>query len=291
MTESDLQKAYRSPFTLHIKGRLMEITRPLVMGILNLTPDSFYSPSRIQSAEDAVKRVRAMLDEGADIIDVGACSTRPGSEPVSAEEELQRLEAPLSAIRDAFPEAIVSLDTFRASVADESIKRWKVDIINDISGGADSAMFETVGRHKVPYILMHMRGTPADMDSHCDYGDDVVADVVRELAFRLDTLRQHGVADVIVDPGFGFAKNTEQNLRLLSHLDYLKVLGCPILAGISRKRMVREAGECDASDAMVSTVALNSVALMKGASIIRVHDVREGVQTAKTIYKLCLASE
>ena len=276
---------------LNIRGSLLQLECPLVMGILNLTPDSFYAPSRIQSAEEAVKRVRAMLDEGADIIDVGACSTRPGSEPVSAEEELQRLEAPLSAIRDAFPEAIISLDTFRASVADDAIKRWKVDIINDISGGADSAMFETVARNKVHYILMHMRGTPADMDSHCDYGDDVVADVVRELAFRLDILRQHGVADVIVDPGFGFAKNTEQNLRLLSHLDYLKVLGCPILAGISRKRMVRKAGECDASDALVSTVALNSVALMKGASIIRVHDVREGVQTAKTIYKLCLASE
>ena len=291
MTESDPQKAYRLPFTLHIKGKLMEITRPLVMGILNLTPDSFYAPSRVMQAEEAVKRVKVMLGEGADIIDIGACSTRPGSGSVPADEELHRLEAPLTAIRNAYPEAVISLDTFRADVADESIKRWKIDIINDISGGADSNMFETVGRHKVPYILMHMRGTPADMDTHCDYGEDVTADVVKELAFRLDLLRRNGVADVIVDPGFGFAKNTSQNLKLLSQLDYFKVLGCPILAGLSRKRMVREAGECDTSDALVSTVALNSVALMKGASIIRVHDVREGVQTAKTIHKLCLASE
>lgn len=264
----------------------MELKRPLVMGILNLTPDSFYEPSRQKGVSEAVGRVERMLEEGADIIDIGACSTRPGSISVSAEEELARLEHPMEAIRKAFPDALISLDTFRASVAASAIERWGIDIINDISGLADPEMTETVAAGKVVYVLTHMRGTPHDMMEHCDYGVDVTAEVVRDLAFKLDSLRAAGVCDVIIDPGFGFAKTTRQNLDLLARLERFSLLGCPILAGISRKRMTREAAGCSVDDALVPTVAMNAVALMKGASIIRVHDVREGVLTARTIERL-----
>lgn len=286
MTVSDPQKAFTLPYTLCLKGRIVEIRRPLVMGILNLTPDSFYAPSRTGGAAEAVKRVRTMIAEGADIIDVGACSTRPGSDSATEEEEWKRLEEPLDAIRANFPDVLISLDTFRASIAGEAVSRWEVDIINDISGAADPEMAATVARCKAAYILTHMRGTPADMMTRCEYGDDVVADVVRELAFALDGLQDEGVANVIVDPGFGFAKTTDQNLQILNRLEDLQVLGCPILAGLSRKTMVRDAGGCDAEDSLVSTISLNAVALMKGASIIRVHDVAEGAQTAKTIHNL-----
>ena len=284
------ESGYDKSLMLTLRGRLVALRKPLVMGIINVTPDSFHAGSRAMKAADAVGMARTMLSEGADILDIGGCSTRPGSESVRAEEELRRLERPLEAIREAFPNAVISVDTFRASVARECIERWNVDIINDISGGEDPEMASTVARAGVAYILMHIRGVPADMDSRTDY-DDVVADVTRELAFRLDSLRAQGVWNVIVDPGFGFAKTTEQNYALLAHLDRLKILGCPLLVGMSRKRMAREAAQCDASEALIPTVALNSVALMKGASIIRVHDVKEGVQTAKVIEKLWLASE
>lgn len=274
--------------TLTLRGRLVEFSRTWVMGILNLTPDSFFAGSRTLSADDALMRVRTMLGQGADIIDIGACSTRPGSAPASADEELCRLSGPLEAIRKAFPEAIISVDTFRTHVARECLEKWKVDIINDISGGEDDGMLETVARAGAGYVMMHMRGTPATMDSLCHYEADVTTEVVRELAFRLDNARRAGVANVIVDPGFGFAKTPEQGYELLSRLDRLKVLGCPILAGLSRKRMVREAAGCDLADALIPTVAMNAAAILKGADIIRVHDVSEAVLTAKSIDMLCL---
>lgn len=263
----------------------MELTRPLVMGIVNVTPDSFYEGSRASTPEEVVTRVGTMLGEGADIVDIGACSTRPGSVSVDADEEIRRLEGPLEAVRRAFPEAVLSLDTFRASVADECIRRWSVDIVNDISGGADPDMFRVVGNRGVPYVLTHMRGTPADMDSRCSYGD-VVADVTRELAFRLNEARLAGIADVFVDPGFGFAKTVGQNLLLLRHLVCLEVLGCPLLVGISRKRMARIPGSENAAASLASTVALNAVAVSKGAAVIRVHDVTEGVAVARSIGRL-----
>lgn len=274
--------------TLTLRGRLVEFSRIWVMGILNLTPDSFFAGSRTLRADDALMRVRTMLGQGADIIDIGACSTRPGSAPASADEELNRLSGPLEAIRKAFPEAIISIDTFRTHVARECLEKWKVDIINDISGGEDDGMLEAVARAGAGYVMMHMRGTPATMDSLCHYEADVTTEVVRELAFRLDNARRAGVANVIVDPGFGFAKTPEQGYELLSRLDRLKVLGCPILAGISRKRMVREAAGCDLADALIPTVAMNAAAILKGADIIRVHDVSEAVLTAKSIDMLCL---
>lgn len=256
------------------------------MGILNLTPDSFYATSREMDPVAAARRVSAMVNEGADIIDIGACSTRPGSAPVSADEEMRRLSAPLEAIRAACPEALVSIDTFRADVARECVERWNVDFINDISGGADPEMFATVAKAGCGYVLMHNRGFAAAERPDEDYGEDVAATVLKELAFKVGEARLAGVCNLIVDPGFGFGKTTEQNFRLLACLDAFKALGCPVLVGLSRKKMVREACECDAADSLSGTIALNAAALMNGASIIRVHDVEEGAHTARSIGRL-----
>ena len=273
------------PLSLNIRGSIIEFSRPYVMGILNITPDSFYGPSRVSDPRAAVMKARTMIADGADIIDIGACSTRPGSTAPDEEEELGRLMPALKAIREALPEAIISVDTFRSGVAEACLSNGLADIINDVSGGEDPEMFAAVARHKAAYILMHSRGDAESMDALCRYGD-VVADVVSELAFRLSRARSAGICDIIVDPGFGFAKTTEQNFRLLASLDRLQVLGCPILAGISRKRMTRQQPQDSPADSLPATLALNTAALLKGASIIRVHDVPEAVQTAKAIEKL-----
>lgn len=271
-----------------IGGRIESFRTPIVMGILNVTPDSFFASSRVASAREAAGRVGRMLEEGADIIDIGACSTRPGSDTVSYEDEMSRLEGALEEIRASYPEALISVDTFRARIAAECIERWNVAIINDVSGGKDPEMFPVVASNKAAYVLMHSRSTPKEMDSACAYSD-VVADVTRELAFRLDEARRAGVCNVIVDPGFGFAKTTAQNFELLSRLDWLKVLGCPLLAGISRKRMALPHAGAKPEDALATTVALNTVALMKGAAIIRVHDVKEAVQTVGIFNRLWIS--
>ena len=281
-------KGYEVPLTLNIRGRLVEFSRPWVMGILNLTPDSFFPGSRTLDGEEALKRVRGMIRQGVDIIDIGGCSTRPGSESVTAEEELLRLAPVLEAIRKEFPDILISVDTFRSSVAEECLERWKVDIINDISGGEDPEMFHVVAAAGACYVLMHMRGTPADMDTRCVYAADVTTEVIKELAFKLDRARLAGVANVIVDPGFGFAKNSEQNYELLANLEKLKVLECPILVGLSRKRMVRDAAGCDVADALIPTVAMNAAAILNGANIIRAHDVAEACLTAKAMEKLTI---
>lgn len=283
-------KENRKEELLNIGGSLLKIERPWVMGILNLTPDSFYPESRTLGVEEALEKVAVMIDEGVDIIDIGACSTRPGSETVGEEEEIRRLGNTLPAVREAFPDVILSVDTFRSSVAEMCLEKWGVNIINDVSGGRDERMFETIARNKAVYVLMHTRGNPSQMDSLCNYPRGVVTEVLGELAVRLHEARKAGVCDVIIDPGFGFAKNIDQNYELLTGLDRLKVLGCPILAALSRKRMVREVAGCGISDSLAPTVALNAAAIMKGASIIRVHDVREGVATVKTIGK-CLTSD
>lgn len=285
MRAIELQKEPNNYPMLSLRGKPETLTRPLVMGIVNLTPDSFYAASRVTEASETVKRVRAMIENGADIIDIGACSTRPGSDSVEMEEEWNRLHKPLEAVRKAFPEAILSIDTFNAEIAGRCLETAGVEIINDVSGGEDPKMMETVARHDACYILMHTRGTPKEMDNLSRY-EDVTADVVRELAFRLDEAREKGLCNVIVDPGFGFAKTTEQNFELLKNLNCLKILGCPILAGISRKRMTRNAGEYDADDSLVSTIALNTIALMNGASIIRVHDVKEAAQTVRIVSRI-----
>ena len=275
------------PFTLNLKGKLLEINRPQVMGILNVTPDSFYSGSHSFGEKEAAVRAEALIREGADMIDVGGESSRPGAAPVPVEEEMRRLRIGIKAVRSLDRDIPVSVDTFRAAVARKAVEEWGADIVNDISGGSiDPDMFETVASLKAPYILMHMRGTPQTMQSLTDY-NDVTADVAAELSRPLERLRRMGVADIIIDPGFGFAKTLEQNYELMAHLPQLQhMLECPILTGISRKSMITRLCEISADEALPGTVALNTAAILAGTAIIRVHDVAEAVQTVKVAQAL-----
>lgn len=268
-------------YSLNLKGKLVTIDHPWVMGIINITPDSFYDGSRVNDEKTLVQRVRAMLADGADMLDVGACSTRPGSASVDAQGEMERLQWALAVIRREAPDVILSVDTYRADVARRCVEEWGGDIINDISGGTlDDKMFETIARLHVPYVLMHMRGTPETMSSMIDY-DNVAADVLEWMARRIDELRQMGVADVIADPGFGFAKNVEQNYELLDRLDAFHALEAPLLVGVSRKRMIYTPLNCAADEALNGTTVINTIALQQGAHILRVHDVRAAVEAVK----------
>ena len=268
-------------YSLNMRGRLVTIDRPWVMGIINVTPDSFYSGSRVNDEQVLVDRVMQMMAEGADVLDVGACSTRPGSESVDAQGEMKRLQWALAVIRRVAPEAILSVDTYRADVARRCVEDWGVDIINDISGGTiDDKMFATVAGLHVPYVLMHMRGTPETMTTMTDY-DNVAADVLEWMARHIDGLRQMGVADVIADPGFGFAKTLEQNYELLARLDAFHALNAPLLVGVSRKRMIYTPLACTADDALNGTTVINTLALQLGAHILRVHDVKAAVEAVK----------
>ena len=270
-------------YSLNIKGRLVDIDRPWVMGIINITPDSFYSGSRVNDERTLVERVHQMLSDGADVLDVGACSTRPGSESVDAQGEMERLQWALSVILREAPEVILSVDTYRAAVARRCVEEWGADIINDISGGTlDEDMFGVVAQLHVPYVLMHMRGTPETMSTLTDY-DDVTAEVLEWLARRIDMLRQMGIADVIADPGFGFAKTLEQNYEMLARLNAFHALDAPLLIGMSRKRMLYTPLECAADDALNATTVVNTLALEQGAHILRVHDVRAAAEAVKLV--------
>lgn len=275
------------PFSLNLKGRLAEYDHPAVMGILNVTPDSFYAGSRVTSSVELHRRVERMLAQGADIIDVGGYSSRPGADDVSPEEEMARVRRGVEAIRRVSADVPVSVDTFRADVARRAVLDWGADIVNDISGGAlDSGMFSTVAELKVPYILMHMRGTPATMQTMTDY-EDVTADVVAELSGLMHQLELDGVADIIIDPGFGFAKTLDQNYELMRHLPQLaQLLGKPVLVGISRKSMITKLLSVTADEALPGTVALNTFALLNGASVLRVHDVEAAVQAVRIVSRL-----
>lgn len=271
--------------TINIRGRLLAFRPPWIMGILNLTSDSFYAGCRAADGDAVAARIRAIRDEGADCIDIGACSTRPGSEPVDGDTELARLLPAIVAVRREWPDAVISVDTFRSSVARRCVEEG-ADIINDISGGAmDPAMFDTVAELRVPYVLTHMRGVPATMQSLADY-DDVVADVIKELAFRIRELRERGVCDIIVDPGFGFAKTAEQNYRLLASLDEICRIGLPVLVGVSRKSMIWRPLGVTPEEALPGTLALQTFAILHGASILRVHDVAPAVQARFTLSSL-----
>ncbi len=275
------------PFSLNIHGRLIEYDRPAVMGIINVTPDSFYAGSRV-NADEIGRRVRDMMDDGADMIDLGGYSSRQGAAAVSETEEIDRLAAGIAALREVSPDIVVSVDTFRASVAKVAIEQMGADIINDISGGdLDDGMFETVAALNVPYILMHMRGTPADMQTLTDYPDGVTAEVLRDLSVKLRKLRLAGVNEVIVDPGFGFAKTLEQNYRLMADMPmFAELLDAPVLVGISRKSMVTRCLGVPASDALNGTTALNTIALLKGAQILRVHDVKACAEAVRIVSML-----
>lgn len=275
---------------LMLDQKLLSLEKPVIMGILNVTPDSFYAGSRRGDIEEFMKTAAEMLEEGATILDVGACSTRPGADPLSADEEKKRLREPLAALRERFPSALISVDTFRSEVAAWCIENFNVRIVNDVSGGTDPEMARLVAETNCGYVLTHSRGDSRTMQSLSTYGD-VAAEVLSWLAFRLDKLRAEGASNVIVDPGFGFAKTLDQNYRLLGCLEAFQSLEAPILAGVSRKSMITKAADCGPEDALPGTIALNTLALMKGARILRVHDVRETLQVIKVMEKLWSVSE
>ena len=279
------------PFLFFLKGSLREFDSPVVMGILNVTPDSFYAGSHAFDHQAIEHRVQEIIAQGADIIDIGGYSSRPGADEVSEAEEMQRIERGLAIIRDFDKSIPVSVDTFRAAVARRAIEEWGADIVNDISGGmADPAMFDTVAGLRAPYILMHMRGTPKTMQSLTGY-NDVTADVVAELSKPLHRLMLKGVADVIIDPGFGFAKTTGQNYELFNNLDKIaELLERPLLVGISRKSMITRICDITPDEALPGTIALNTAAIMKGASIIRVHDVAAARQAVTVLSELTKTS-
>lgn len=269
-------------FTLNIRGQLRTYDRPAVMGIINATPDSFFAGSRATSAAEAAVKTAAMVADGADFIDVGACSTRPGSVAPTAEEEFERLEAVLPTVKAVCGDrAVVSVDTYRAEVARRAVTELGADIVNDISGGTlDEAMFDTIADLNVPYILQHMRGKPEEMQEYADY-DNVAGEVLSEIGERVGRLSLMGVNDIIIDPGFGFAKNLEQNYELLANLSLLKLLHRPILVGLSRKSMATKLLQIKPEDALEATTALNMLALEHSAEILRVHDVKAAVQCVK----------
>ncbi len=271
------------PYSLNIGGRLIELAQPIVMGILNATPDSFYSASRVESERDIAERALQIVAEGGKIIDVGAYSTRPGADEVSQEEEMNRLRLALGVITKVAPEAIVSVDTFRADVAKMCVEECGAHIINDISGGTmDRRMFRTVAHLGVPYILTHIQGTPQTMQQQCQY-EDLIADVMLYFSQRVNDLRALGAKDIILDPGFGFGKNLEQNYALMHHLDDFSEFGLPLLVGVSRKSMIHQLLGVTPAESLTGTIALQTVALTKGANIIRAHDVREAVEIIRIV--------
>ena len=266
---------------LNINGQLLSLDRPRVMGILNVTPNSFYESSRKQDEVEIASQVERMLSEGADIIDIGACSTRPGAPIVSVEEEMERLRHGLGVLRKVAPKAVVSVDTFRADVLRMCVEEYGVAMANDISGGSfDAEMFPMAAKLHIPYILMYMQGSVETMHQQHEYAD-VVADTIKGMVAKVDTLRHLGVHDIVLDLGFGFSKTVEQNYELFAHLEDFQIFGLPILVGISRKSMIWKKLEITPEEALNGTTALHMLALEKGADILRVHDVREAVETVK----------
>ena len=268
--------------TININGELIDLSTPKVMGIINVTPDSFYSGSRQQSIDEILKKADQMINEGAAFLDIGGYSSRPGADHISPEEELKRVIQPIEAINREFPEIIISIDTFRASVAKEALDRG-AQMINDISGGdLDPKMFELVQSFQVPYILMHMRGTPQNMKERTEYAD-VVKEIIASISAKLNKLTKIGVNDILVDPGFGFAKTVDQNFEILSKLEALKILGRPLLVGLSRKSMIYKTLNVSPEETLNGTTVVNTLALLKGASILRVHDVKEASEAIELV--------
>lgn len=268
--------------TLNLGGKLFLLDEPAVMGIINVTPDSFYAGSRIDNESNIRKRVAQIVAEGARLVDIGAYSSRSGAVDISPKEEMDRLRPALRILRDEFPEIPVSVDTFRSDVAKACVEEYNVAIINDISGGQqDPEMFQTVANLNVPYILMHMRGTPQTMQQLTDY-KDLVIDIIDYFQTRVKQLRDAGVKDIIIDPGFGFSKTLEQNYELMARMDEInRIIPLPLLVGISRKSMIYKYFGNTPNEALNGTTALNTYSLMHGADILRVHDVREAVECVK----------
>ncbi len=272
---------FSKPYSLNLKGRLMELFPPKVMGIINATPDSFYPASRLPGPEEAIGRAGSMVEEGAHILDVGAASSRPGAQEISEQEEMDRLLPVLEAIRSHFPETPVSVDTWRSNIVREADRRVGIQMVNDISAGnLDPDMFRTVADLKLPYIMMHMQGTPETMQKSPVY-EDVVDELLQFFADRVHTLRKLGLNDLVVDPGFGFGKTREQNFTLLDELEAFRMLELPLMVGVSRKAMIYRTLEVGPDQALNGTTAAHMAALLKGAHLLRVHDVRAAVETVR----------
>ncbi len=274
------------PRYINTGGKLLDLEIPKVMGIINITPDSFYEGSRYNTDEEILRVAVRMLEDGADILDVGGYSSRPRAKDISIEEESNRVLKAIKLINRELPDAIISVDTFRADIAREAVVECGALMINDISGGeADSKMFLIVEDLNVPYIMMHMKGDPRTMQDNPVY-EDVVADILKWLGERIFKLRSAGVKDIIIDPGFGFGKTVDHNFELLSKLGDFSIAGLPVLVGVSRKSMIWKTLNISADEALNGTTAMNAVALINGADILRVHDVKEAVQTVKLIRKI-----
>ncbi len=277
---------YRKKKSLQLNGQLIMLDKPIVMGILNLTPDSFYDGGRYQTEKEILQRAEEILVQGGTIIDVGAASTRPGAMEVSADAELERLLPAIRSIKRNFPGAILSVDSYRASVISTIVSETGDCIVNDISGGTmDAEMFETVAGLGLPYILMHIQGTPQTMQQTPTY-QDVVREILLDLSKKVNTLKLLGVNDIIVDPGFGFGKTIAHNYELLNHLDSFRLFELPLLVGVSRKAMIWRLLEITPGESLNGTTVLNTLALLGGADILRVHDVREAVETIRLVSKI-----
>ena len=274
------------PQYINAGGKLLDLAIPRVMGILNITPDSFYAGSRYSTDVEILSAATRMLEDGADILDVGGYSSRPGAADISIQEESARVLKAIKLINREFPEAIISVDTFRADIAREAVVECGAQMINDISGGdADSEMFSTIEKLNVPYILMHMKGNPRSMQNKPVY-EDIVADILKWFGERIFRLNSAGVKDIIIDPGLGFGKTIDHNFELLRRLGDFSIAGLPVLVGISRKSMIWKTLDISADEALNGTTALNAIALFNGADILRVHDVKEAVQTIQLILRI-----
>lgn len=272
--------------TINVNGQLMELQSPQVMGILNITPDSFYAGSRKQTEADILSRTRQILEEGASIIDIGAYSSRPNAEHISPDEEMQRLRTALHLINRDFPDAVISIDTFRADVARMCVEEYGAAIINDISAGQmDEQMFTTIAQLGVPYIIMHMQGTPQDMQTNPHY-ENLLKEVFFYFSEKVQRLRDLGVKDIILDPGFGFGKTLEHNYQLMNHLEEFSVFDLPLLVGISRKSMIYKLLGNTPEEALNGTSILNTIALLKGANLLRVHDVKAATEAIAIVQKM-----
>ena len=271
---------------INVNGNLMDLEHPRVMGILNVTPDSFYAGSRKQSEEDILQRARQIIEEGGDIIDIGAYSSRPDAKHISTEEETSRLRKALTLLNREMPEVVISVDTFRSDIAKMCVEEYGVAIVNDISAGnMDKNMMPTVAKLGVPYVMMHIKGTPQDMQKNPEY-DNVLKDVMYYFSEKVQKMRDLGAKDIIIDPGFGFGKTVEHNYILMNKLEEFRIFDLPILVGISRKSMIYRLLSNTPEDALNGTTVLNTISLMKGANILRVHDVKEACEAVKIYCKM-----
>lgn len=274
------------PLYINAGGKLIDFEVPKIMGIINVTPDSFYTGSRYNSEKEILEVARGMIENGADILDVGGYSSRPGAPEISFEEERKRVLGAVSLISREIKDAIISVDTFRASIAREAVEKSGAHIINDISGGdGDNEMFDAVQKLNVPYIIMHMKGNPRTMQINPVY-DDIIADILKWFGEKIFRLRSAGVKDIIIDPGFGFGKTIDHNFEMLNRLADFSIAGLPLMIGVSRKSMIWKTLDIKAEEALAGTISLNTIALLNGADILRVHDVKEAVQTLKLFCRL-----